>query len=184
MNSKPNEVRDPPVSFRPGKLRNALKQRAVRVVTEGQVAKRDLARYYLLLGEALSGVHLTKNEASYLARLDFNQQLADELSGDPFIPEYENPSDYLMRIVLTPIRFAERQGKPARTLVYQVADKVEKMTPLERAALLDAIDRLPSESEEEVGHIANWQLIGMPLSDDPLIVEDVVGKEGTDGQHS
>jgi hypothetical protein len=116
-----------------------------------------------------------------LAWLDFNQQLADEQSGDPFIPEHENPSDYLKRVVSNPIRFAERQGKPARALAYRVADKVEKMTPLERAALLDAIDRLPSETEEEVGQIGHWQLIGMPLADDPLVVEDVVGREGSDG---
>lgn len=178
MGSTPGTRRDPPVSFRPGKLRAAIKHRALRNLPESQIVKRDLGRYYLLLGQALGEVHLTRREASWLAAAQLRHDVEDELSGDPFIPEHRNPSDYLLAVVKRPITRAEREGRPAGELAYRVADKVESMTPLQRAALLDALDRLPAESEEEIYDPGNWALIGIPLAEDPLTAEDVVNGGG------
>ena len=168
--------RESPVSFRPGKLRTAIGQRTVRTMTEGQVAKRDLARYYLLIGQAPLDGLLTRREAVWLAKTDFQLQNDELLSGDPFIPEHEDPSDYLLRVVRYPIARAERQGRPATDLAYQVADKIEGMTPLQRAALVDALDRLPTESEEAISDVNNWALIGIRLADDPLTTKDVLSE--------
>jgi hypothetical protein len=174
MANRTRENRESPVSFRPGKLRAVLRLRAVRGITEGQIAKRDLGRYYLLLGQALAEVHLTKREASYLAIADFDRQVYELNSGDPFVPEHINPSDYLLDLVRRPIKDAQRRDHPASKLAYRIADKVEAMSVLERAALMDAIDRLPAEAEEEVGVLGNWSFIGIPLADDPVDVDDVL----------
>jgi hypothetical protein len=173
------EPRESPISFRPGKLRTVIRQRAVRSLTDGQIVKRDLGRYYLLLGQALLDVRLTRHEAVWLAKTAFFQGTEDALSGDPFIPEHVNPSDYLMSIVKRATAGVERQGRPASDLAYQVSDKVEKMTPLQRAAVVDALDRLPAESEEEIYDPGNWSLIGMPLADDPLTAADVIKRDHT-----
>jgi hypothetical protein len=175
MTNRTSENRESPVSFRPGKLRAALRLRALRGITEGQIAKRDLGRYYLLLGQALAEVHLTKREASYLAVADFDRQVFELNSGNPFTPEHVNPSDYILELVRRPIKDAERRDRPASKLVYRVADKVEAMSALERAALMDAIDRLPGETEEEIGDLGNWSLIGFPLADDPVDVGEARG---------
>ena len=45
---KPQGPREAPISFRPGKLRAAIRPRARGPLTEGQIAKRDLGRYYLI----------------------------------------------------------------------------------------------------------------------------------------
>ncbi len=82
----------------------------------------------------------------------------------------ENPSDYLLRVVKHQIAQAERDDQPADAVAYQVADKVERMTPLQRAALLDALDRLPIQAEEEIYDPGNWALIGISLLGDPLTV--------------
>lgn len=37
------------------------------------------------------------------------------------------------------------------------------MSSLERAALMDAIDRLPAQQEEEIGNPDDWALIGVRL---------------------
>lgn len=176
MNSPNKEPRERPISFRPGKLRSVIKQRALRTITEGQVVKRDLGRYYLLLGQALLNVRLTRNEAVWLARTELEHQFEDVMSGNPFIPEHENPSDYLVRVVHRRISQSERQGRHAGDLAYQVADKVEKLSLLERAALVDALDRLPATTEEEIYDPGNWSLIGIPLAEDPLTPADVVGE--------
>jgi hypothetical protein len=76
--------------------------------------------------------------------------------------------------VRRPLRLAERRGRPAGELAYRVADKVEQMTPVQRAALLDAVDRLPAEGEEDIGDPGNWDLINFPLDPEPLTVERVV----------
>lgn len=177
MTKKAKDTREAPISFRPGRLRSLLQQRALRTLTEGQIVKRDLGRYYQLIGEALAGVRLTRSEATYLAQIEFEQQLHDSFSGDPFIPEHENPSNYLLRVVKKPVRASERSGTPASEIEYRVADKVEKMSPIERAALVDAIDRLPSQTEEEVGDVGHWYLIGVPLTEDVLTVNDITGSE-------
>ncbi len=174
MVRRANEPRESPISFRPGKLRTAIRQRAVRTIADGQVVKRDLGRYYLLLGQALLDVRLTRREAVWIAKTELYQSIDNALSGDPFVPEHINPSDYLLSVVKRAITGVERQGRPADELAYQVADKVEKMTPLQRAALVDALDRLPAESEEEIYDPGNWALIGIPLADDPLTPADVV----------
>jgi hypothetical protein len=163
---KTGERREAPVSFRPGKLRTAIRQRAVRTLTEGQIAKRDLARYYLLLGRVLLDDRLTRQEASWLAHAAFEKDVDDALSGNPFIPEHVDPSEELLSIVSRKINSAERQGRSAADAAYLVASKVESMTPLERAALMDAVDRLPAQTEEEVGDPGNWALIGVRLAED------------------
>ncbi len=140
--------------------------------------KRDLGRYYLLLGQALGDVRLTRREAIWLAVAEFQHQVEETLSGDPFVPEHENPSDYLLRVVKRKIAQAERQDNPADAIAYQVAEKIDRMTPLQRAALLDALDRLPIQAEEEIYNAGNWALIGISLQDDPLTVNDVVSRRG------
>jgi hypothetical protein len=177
MPKQTSQPREAPVSFRPGKLRAAIRQRAVRAGTEGQIVKRDLGRYYLLLGQALGDVRLTRREATWLAAAEFRHQVDQTLSFDPFVPEHENPSDYLLRVVKRQIAQAEDDGHPAESFAYQVADKIEQMTPLQRAALLDALDRLPIQAEEEIYDPGNWALIGISLLDDPLTVDQVVSKE-------
>jgi hypothetical protein len=168
-------VREAPISFRPGKIRAAIRQRAVRTLTEGQVVKRDLGRYYLLLGQAIGDIRLSRREAIWLAATERQHQLDDALSGNPFVPEHVNPSDYLLAVVKRPIIRAERQSRPADDLAYRMADSVESMSPLQRAALVDALHRLPTESEDEIYDPGNWALIGVPLSDEPLTADDVVG---------
>ena len=178
MARQSDPTREAPISFRPGKLRAAIRQRAVRTITEGQIVKRDLGRYYLLVGQALGDVRLTKSEGRWLACTEFDQAVEDHLSGNPFIPEHVNPSDYLLSVVKRAIFQAERQGKPAPSIAYQVADKVERLTPLQRAAVVDALDRLPSESEENIRDLNNWMLIGFPLIDDPLTADELVSEKG------
>jgi len=176
---KETQRREAPISFRPGKLRSVIAQRALRTLTEGQIVKRDLGRYYLLLGQALLNIRLTRSEGIWLAKTELYHSFDESLSGDPFIPEHENPSDYLMRVVRRAIANAERQDKPAPPVAYRVLDKIEQMTPLERAALVDALHRLPAEHEEEIYDPGNWALIGLPLADDPLTAEDVVTRKQT-----
>lgn len=160
MSRPSQEKRESPVSFRPGKLRTLLRHRAVRTLTEGQIAKRDLGRYYLLLGRITLDDRLTRREASWLAYAAFDADMYAALSGDPFIPEHRDPSDELEYIVARGVR-ANRNSEVASS----VARKVEQMTALERAALLDALDRLPSQSEEEVPDPGNWALIGVRLAE-------------------
>lgn len=155
------ERREAPVSFRPGKLVGALRSRTRGSWTEGQVAKRDLGRYYLLLGRALLDDRLTRAEASWLAGAAFEADVADTLSGDPSIPEHRDPSDELLRLV----RLATRRKET--DVAHRVTSKVEAMTSLERAALLDALDRLPMETEEQVHDPGNWALIGVHLAEEP-----------------
>ena len=68
----------------------------------------------------------------------------------------------------------EQVGDTPSPRLYGLADKVEKMTTIERAAVLDAIDRLPGDSEEQFGNPNDWQLIGVYLVEQPLTVDDVV----------
>lgn len=160
------EPREAPVSFRPGKLRAALRQRALRTATEGQIAKRDLARYYLLLGSVLLDDRLTRWEASWIARASFAKSVDDYMSGDPFLPEYIDPSRELQSIVDHAMR------RDASDVALRVQCKVAAMTQLEKAALMDAVDRLPSEQEEEVGDPGHWALIGVRLADEPVAVTE------------
>jgi hypothetical protein len=51
------------------------------------------------------------------------------------------------------------------------------MAPLERAALVDALDRLPIQAEEEIYDPGNWALIGLGLLDDQLTADDVVSDD-------
>jgi hypothetical protein len=164
---KKGEAREAPVSFRPGKLRPALRHRAVRTFTEGQIAKRDLGRYYLLIGRVLLDDRLTRREASWLARAAFDKDVADWMSGDPFIPEHIDPSEELLAIVRRALRGEERNGSERSWVGVAVLSKVEAMTPLERAALMDAVDRLPAQTEEEVYDPGNWALIGVRLAENP-----------------
>jgi hypothetical protein len=160
--SQETRKRETPVSFRPGKLRTAITGRAVRSLTDGQVAKRDLGRYYLLLGRVALDERLTRREASWLARADYETAVDDILSGDPFRAEHIDPSDELVRIVERALRSPNLQHEIGAS----VKAKIHDMMPLERAALMDALDRLPSESEEQVGDPGNWAFIGIRLADD------------------
>jgi hypothetical protein len=165
-----SEPREAPVSFRPGKLRAALRQRALRNTKEGQIAKRDLARYYLLLGSVLLDDRLTRWEASWLAQAAFSKDVNDSMSGNPFLPEHVDPSRELLAIVDFAVRTPERHGREPSEIALRVKRKVDSMTSLERAALLDAIDRLPAETEEEVGDPGHWAFIGVRLADEPAPV--------------
>lgn len=167
-----NERREAPVSFRPGKLRSALRQRALRSATDGQVAKRDLARYYLMLGSVLLDDRLTRREASWLAQAAFRKDVDDTLYGGPFVPEHVDPSRELLAIVEHSIREAERYGKQPADIALRVRRKVDAMSPLERAALLDAIDRLPAENEEDIGDPGHWAFIGVRVADEPAAVTE------------
>lgn len=168
MVEKKRDPREAPVSFRPGKLRAALRNRAVRTVTEGQIAKRDLGRYYLLIGHVLLDDRLTRREGSWIARAAFTKSVDDWMSGDPFIPEHIDPSEELLTIVHHALRSEERNGREPSPVALSVLTKIESMTPLERAALMDAIDRLPAQDEEEVYDPGNWALIGVRLAQNPF----------------
>jgi hypothetical protein len=144
-----------------------MRHRAVRTMTEGQIAKRDLGRYYLLIGRALLDDRLARSEASWLARAAFDKDVADWMSGDPFIPEHIDPSEELLAIVRSALRAEERHERQPSSVAVTVVAKVEAMTPLERAALMDAVDRLPAQTEEEVYDPGNWALIGVRLAENP-----------------
>ncbi len=159
------DKRQAPISFRPGKLRTVIRQRTVRNLTEGQVAKRDLGRYYLLLGQALRGVSLTRKEAGWLIQTMVGQSIEDAMMGDPFVPDHINPSDELAWMIERVIRDAQQRKRVPPMMAIHMKEKVAAMTPLERAALMDALDRLPIESEEDVG-LNNWEFIGMSFADD------------------
>lgn len=161
------------MSFRAGKLRLALRQRALRNLKEGQIAKRDLGRYYLLLGSVLLDDRLTRREASWLAWSAFQKDVSDSFPGDPFRPEHVDPSRELVAIVDFAIREAERSGRELSDLAVRVKQKVDAMTSLERAALLDAIDRLPAENEEEIGDPGQWAFIGVRLAEEPAATSTV-----------
>jgi hypothetical protein len=167
VHEKKREPREAPVSFRPGKLHSALRHRALRTLTEGQIAKRDLGRYYLLIGRVLLDDRLTRREASWLAQAAFAKDVSDSMSGDPFIPEHIDPSEELLSIVRQALRAEERNGREPSPIAVTVVAKVEAMTSLERAALVDAVDRLPAQSEEEIYDPGNWALIGVRLAEDP-----------------
>jgi hypothetical protein len=62
-------------------------------------------------------------------------------------PNTKDPSKDLLRIASR----ARRTSPIGSDIADLVLRKVEEVTTLERAALLDAIDRLPAESEEESG---------------------------------
>ena len=68
----------------------------------------------------------------------------------------------------------EQCGETPSPRLYALLDKVESLTPLERAAVLDTIDRLPFESEEQFGDRGDWELIGVHLMEPPLVVEDII----------
>lgn len=136
-------------------------------MTEGPIAKRDLGRYYLLIGRVLLDDRLTRREASWLARAAFGKDIADWMSGDPFIPEHVDPSEELLAIVRHALRAEERNGREPSAVAVAVVAKTEAMTPLERAALMDAVDRLPAQTEEEVYDPGNWALIGVRLAENP-----------------
>lgn len=51
-----------------------------------------IERYYLLLGQALGDVRLTRREATWLAATEFQHQVDETMSGDPFVAEHENPA--------------------------------------------------------------------------------------------
>jgi hypothetical protein len=170
--ARQGEPREAPVSFRPGKLRPALRQRALRNATEGQIAKRDLARFYLLLGGILLDDRLTRREASWLAQAAFKKDVDDTLYGGPFVPEHVDPSRELLAIVEHSTRDAERHGKQPTDIALRVQRKIDAMAPLERAALLDAIDRLPAENEEEIGDPGHWAFIGVRLADEPVAISE------------
>ncbi|MEX1357429.1 MAG: hypothetical protein WD981_02285 [Gaiellaceae bacterium] len=159
------EAREAPVSFRPGKLRSALRNRAVRTAAEGQIAKRDLGRYYLLIGRVLLDDRLTRREASWLAQAAFAKSVDDWMSGNPFIPEHIDPGEELLSIVHHALRAEERSRREPSSIAVKVVAKIEAMTPLERAALMDAVDRLPAQAEEEVSDPGNWALIGVRLAE-------------------
>jgi len=133
----------------------------------------------LLLGEVTVGELLTRSEGSCLSVAAYRRDVEESFSGDPFIPEHRNPSEYLLSLVQQPITQKGRAGRPATDLEYRLAEKVEAMTPLQRAAVVDAIDRLPFEEEEEAGDAGNWALIGIHLAEDPVGVEDVLRQSGS-----
>jgi hypothetical protein len=161
------EPRESPVSFRPGKLRLAIAQRTGGRITEGQAAKRDLGRYYLLLGRVALDERLTRSEAIWLTKAVFLQDVEDSMSGDPFIPEHLDPSEELLRAVRRAIRNEALRGEPS-AIAQRVLSKIEGMTALERAALIDAVDRLPARNEEEIYDAGNWALIGVRLAEDEI----------------
>jgi hypothetical protein len=61
-----SDPKESKVQFRPGPLDPALAERADAGVSIGQVARRDLDRYYQLLTLALHQVELTPGEASLI----------------------------------------------------------------------------------------------------------------------
>jgi len=107
----------------------------------------------------------------------FDEDVKESFSGDPFIPEHRNPSEYLLRVVKRSVESTQRRGESPSRPHYALLDKIEKMSPIERAAVVDAIDRLPADSEETFGNPGDWQLIGVHLVEEPLTVEAVVSEE-------
>lgn len=164
--------REAPVSFRPGRLRGVIGQRAVRNLTEGQIAKRDLGRYYLLLNSVPLGDRLTKREASWLAEADFRWDVDNYLN--PFASEHEDPSEQLVREVQH-YQKAFSLDSRHEEVGEAVLAKVAAMSSLERAALMDAVDRLPAQQEEEIGNPDDWSLIGVRLIAEPADTPDKTG---------
>jgi hypothetical protein len=165
MTSK-DPSRESPISFRPGKLRAAIKRRAGHQ-TEGQVVRRDLARYYLLLGRVSLDERLTRREAAWLMQASFNQDVDETFSGDPFLPEFRDPSDELLRIVNNRIHKETIHGNDPSEVGLRTASKIGSMTALERAALMDALEMVPASYEEELHDPGNWALIGIRLAEEP-----------------
>jgi hypothetical protein len=159
--------REAPISFRPGnQLRAAIRRRA-DPPTEGQVVKRDLARYYLLLATVPLDERLTRREAIWLNRASWSSAIEEIYSQSPFTPEHREPSEELLAIVNLAARKETLHGGELSEIAQRVLSKVERMTPLEQAALLDALYMLPSHDEEQQYDPAHWAMIGIRLADDP-----------------
>jgi hypothetical protein len=150
--AKDDKTRPAPISFRPGIVGAAIGRRLTGDLTEGQVVKRDLSRYYLLLSQALLDVRLTLDEARWLALADHEQRVEEERSGNP---EKVDPSERLTATVKRAIAGFERQDERAPDVAYQVAAKVDAMTALQRAAVVDALDRRSLAVEFEVAKSFN-----------------------------
>jgi len=178
MTAKP--PRESPVSFRPGQLRGAIRQRALRSGTEGYVAKRDLGRYYLLLRSVSLDDRLTRSEGRWLAQGILASDIDDALTGDPFVPEHQDPSEELLRTVEWFLRTGGTFRKEIHDQIgHSVLAKVTSMTPVERAALLDAVNRLPSSSEEQCGGPEDWSFVGVRLLVDAPRRSSVSPSEGS-----
>jgi hypothetical protein len=158
--------REAPISFRPGdQLRAAVRRRA-RPQTEGQIVKRDLARYYLLLAKVGLDERLTRREAAWLNQAAWSKDIGEYLSSDPFLPEHREPSEEILSIVNLAVRQETLHGGEPSKIAQGVLSKVEAMSSLERAALLDALNMLPPHTEEQKYDPANWALIGIRLAED------------------
>jgi hypothetical protein len=114
----------------------------------------------------LEEIRLTRSEAVWLAKTQLAQQVDDAMAGDPFLAEHVNPSEELLWIVDRAIRDVEARGRKPEPLALEMRRKVLEMTRVQRAALIDALDRLPIESEEDAHSLNNWTFIGVHLDED------------------
>lgn len=126
----------PTITFRvgAGKLAEALTARDYKHEShKNEIAKRDLARYYALLEKSLATVQLTEAEANALCD-------ANNMSGF----DKALPSSMLWANVLDTPGLDTKWSIDTDLLV----SKVRSLSPLQSAAVMDAIERFWIHSEE------------------------------------
>lgn len=117
-----------------GKLAEALTARDYKHESHrNEIAKRDLARYYALLERSLATVQLTEAEANALCDANNGCGLEEAM-----------PTSMLWANVLDTPGLGEKWGIETDLLV----SKVRSLSPLQSAAVLDAIERFWVHSED------------------------------------
>lgn len=123
--------RDAPIQFRPGPLTSHLAARSGGTMTANEVARRDLDRYYAILGRELATVEFT--DAEWMALRDaLNGTLAEAWwSANELATEIEDAlADGL----------GERWGLSA-TQGRALVERLRQLSPAQTFAVIDAVER-------------------------------------------
>lgn len=125
----------PQVAFRPSDL---LKELGVRLTrrerSPGAIAKRDLTRYYKLLGSTLAALDLREDEAGLLTEAAAGLRDIDE-------PARSVVHRYLWAEVADTIRAGGLGAKWQVSDTDALVERIRSLSPVEQTALLDALER-------------------------------------------
>lgn len=121
----PDQSGTPPISFRSGDLLEPILIRATEASGLGVTAKRDLGRYYALIGEAKRTLSLSRNELCATMDACNGLHLVDDIRWR-----------YLWADVADTPDLGDKWGIDRDALVA----KLRAMTPLQLIALADAIE--------------------------------------------
>ena len=123
----------PVVSFRDSRLQKELESRGESL---GLTAQRDLDRYYLLLSDALRRVQLAQNEALLLC---------DALNG--CMNDFHIRPDQSLKFSIEDAIDLDRLDKKWEVDKSKILQKLDDLTVLQAASVLDAVERFWYESE-------------------------------------